>query len=81
MQQIVAGVSDGVILIETDQTIIWANDTALQMHGVRNVAELGATVSDYCQRFEARERNSARLPDGRRPIERVMAGETFDEVV
>ena len=37
---LLAGVSDGVILIETDQTIIWANETALQMHGVSNFHEL-----------------------------------------
>lgn len=81
LQEIVARVSDGVILIETDQTIIWANETALQMHGVQTVAELGTTVTEYCQRFELRYRNRLPVAQGRSPIERVMAGETFDEVV
>ena len=39
-------------LVETDQTIIWANQTALQMHGVDTVAGLGATVTEYRERFE-----------------------------
>ncbi len=81
LRQIVAGVSDGVILIETDQTIIWANETALRMHGVSNFHELGATVSEYRQRFELRYRNRHRLPEGSYPMERVLAGEAFDEVV
>ncbi len=81
LQQIVAGVSDGVILIETDQTIIWANATALQMHGVRSVAELGATVSDYRQRFELRYRDASGAGAGQTPIERLTAGETFEEAV
>lgn len=81
LQQIVSEVSDGVILIETDQTIIWANKTALDMHGVRTVAELGATVADYCRRFELHDRSRRRMGEGRTPIERLMAGETFDAVV
>ncbi len=81
LRQIVAGVSDGVILIETDQTIIWANETALLMHGVRSFHDLGANVSEYRQRFELRYRNRHRLPEGHYPMERVLAGEVFDEVV
>ncbi|NPD65633.1 PAS domain S-box protein [Lichenicola cladoniae] len=81
LQQIVSGVSDGVILIETDETIIWANETALEMHGVRTLADLGTTVPDYCGRFELRYRNGHRTAGGHTPIERVMAGETFNEVV
>ena len=81
LRQIVAGVSDGVILISTDQKIIWANETALTMHGVSSIAELGGTVSEYRQRFELRYRNRHRLPEGTYPMERVLAGEAFDEVV
>ncbi|RYF06097.1 MAG: PAS domain-containing protein, partial [Oxalobacteraceae bacterium] len=34
MRQIVAGLSEGVILIEPDQTITYANAAAVMMHGV-----------------------------------------------
>ena len=81
LQKIVSEFSDGVLLIETDRSIIWANDTALDMHGVRRVDELGPTVFDYCRRFDLRYRNGDRIEQGRTPIERVLAGETFDQVV
>ena len=84
MQQlrlIVAGVSDGVILINPDQSITWANQPALDMHGVTELAGLGGTATGYRERFELRYRNRHRLPEGEYPLERVMAGEAFDEVV
>jgi PAS domain S-box-containing protein len=81
LQQLVAGLNDGVILIEPDQTIAWANRAALAMHGVGRVEDLGATVSEYRARFELRYRNRHRLPAGQYPMERVLAGEAFDEVL
>ena len=44
LQQIIAGLTDGVILVDPDQTIAWANTMALVLHGVTKVEELGATV-------------------------------------
>lgn len=81
LRLILAALQDGVILIEPDQTISWANKAALRMHGVSAVADLGKTVSDYRIRFELRYRNRHRLPIGNYPMERVLAGEAFDEVV
>ncbi|WP_043840403.1 PAS domain S-box protein, partial [Muricoccus aerilatus] len=81
LRLILAALQDGVILIGPDQAITWANNAALRMHGVHEVAELGATVSEYRRRFELRYRNRHRLPEGAYPMERVMAGEAFDEVV
>lgn len=81
LRQIVAGVSDGVILIGTDQTIEWANEPALKMHGVNDIEGLGGDVVEYRKRFELRYRNRHRLAEGAYPMERVLAGEAFDEVV
>jgi hypothetical protein len=81
LQQLVAAVTDGVILVEPDQTITWANAAALRMHGVERMEELGGTVSEYRERFELRYRNRHRLPSGQYPMERVLAGEAFDEVL
>ncbi|WP_241667141.1 helix-turn-helix transcriptional regulator [Muricoccus nepalensis] len=81
LRLILAALQDGVILIDPDQRIAWANKAALRMHGVQEVAELGATVSEYRTRFELRYRNRHRVPEGAYPMERVMAGEAFDEVV
>ena len=43
MQQIIAGLTKGVVLIDPDQSIIWANDAALVMHGLQDVDALDVT--------------------------------------
>ncbi len=79
LQQIIAGLSEGVILVEPDQTIAYANEAALAMHGVRTLDELGPTVDAYRDRFSLRYRNNNR--PNHYPIERVVNGETFHDVV
>jgi PAS domain S-box-containing protein len=79
LHQIIAGLSEGVILIEPDQRITWANAAALAMHGATDLAELGGTVSAFRDTFVLRYRNNHVIT--RTPIERVLAGETFDEVI
>ena len=81
LQQIIAGLTEGVILVEPDQTIAWANDKALELHGVKKRSELGATVSEYRRRFVLTDRNSHRLPLGDDPMERLLTGKAFSEVV
>ena len=34
LQQIIAGLPEGVIIVNPDETIAWANEAALAMHGV-----------------------------------------------
>lgn len=81
LQQIITGLSEGVILIEPDQSITWANEAALTMQGAGGIDELGATVSEYRERFQLRYRNNHRLTEGNYPIDRVIAGEVFEDVV
>ncbi|MBK5354422.1 helix-turn-helix transcriptional regulator [Pseudomonas sp. TH41] len=81
LQQIIAGLSDGVILLELDQTILWANDAALAMHGVGQISELGANAKAYAKRFALRYRNNHPVPVDNYPINRVARGETFSDVV
>ncbi len=81
LQQIIAGLTEGVIIINPDQTIAWANQTALTLHGIKSVHELGNTVFEYRRRFELRYQNRHRLPEGDYPMERLLAGEAFSEVV
>ena len=54
----IAGLSEGVILIEPGQRIIWGNEAALAMHGVESLEDLGATVDAYRRRFRLRYRNN-----------------------
>jgi len=81
LQQIIAGLTEGVILVEPDQRILWANDAALRMHGIQAVTDLGSDVTQYRQRFRLRYRNNHPLQDGQYPIERVIAGECFTDVI
>jgi PAS domain-containing protein len=80
LQQIIAGLTEGVILVDPDQTIFWANETALAMHGVEKLEELGATVTEYRERFELQYRNNHKLLPGDYPMDRVVAGEEFSDV-
>jgi len=81
LQQIIAGLSDGVILLETDQTLLWANDAALTMHGVSQLSELGETAADYAERFALRYRNNHTVAADNYPISRVARGELFSDVL
>jgi PAS domain S-box-containing protein len=81
LQQIIAGLPEGVIIINPNQTIAWCNEAALAMHGVNSLSDLGATVSGYRERFELRYRNNHKLPPGDYPMDRVVAGEAFSGVV
>jgi PAS domain S-box-containing protein len=81
LQQIIAGLSDGVILLDPDQSILWANDAALAMHGVAQVSELGNNAKAYAKRFALRYRNHHPVPADSYPINRVARGETFSDVL
>ena len=81
LRLIVAGLTEGVILLHPDATILWANDAALRMHGAASLDDFGDTVNEYRRRFELRYRNNRPLAAGEYPIERVVSGETFAEVI
>ncbi len=81
LQQIIAGLSDGVILIKPDQTVCWANEAALVMHGATTISELGGTVAEYRSKFVLTHRNKHSLADGDSPLDRLIGGEVFAEVV
>jgi PAS domain-containing protein len=81
LHQIIAELPEGVIIINPDQTIAWANDAALAIHGVKSLKDLGRTVSDYRSRFELRYRDGQRLSPDEYPMARVVAGERFSEVI
>jgi PAS domain S-box-containing protein len=81
LQQIMAGITEGVILVEPDQAITCANHAALAMHGVESLDELGRTVEAYRRNFLVRYRTKQALEDAPSPIERVVAGEMFEDLV
>lgn len=81
LQQIITGLQEGIIIVNPDQTIAWANEAALAMHGIKSLEEFGGTISAYRERFELRYRNRHRLLPGDYPMDRIVAGEVLSEVV
>jgi PAS domain S-box-containing protein len=81
LRQIVAGLSEGVILIDDKGKIVWANETALRIHAAENVDALGGDAVGYRKRFQLRYRNNHLLGKDDYPLNRVVAGEEFSEVV
>ncbi|MER2269114.1 helix-turn-helix transcriptional regulator [Methylobacterium oxalidis] len=81
LQQIIDGLSEGVILIEPDQTITYANEAALALHGVSRLKDLGCDVTAYRKNFVPRYRNHHPPGAAHSPVERVVAGEAFRDVV
>jgi PAS domain S-box-containing protein len=80
IQQIAATLSEGVILIDVDQTIKWANAAALAMHGVDRPEALGGTIDEYHANFQVRFRNS-HSTTSQHSVESVAAGEAFRDVI
>jgi PAS domain S-box-containing protein len=80
IQLITADSSDGVIMIDVNQRIRWANAAALAMHGVTTADDLGGTIDAYHSRFGVRFR-AAPVVDSKYSLDSVACGETFRDVV
>lgn len=81
LEQLIADLTAGVILVDPTGTLVGANAAALKMHGIDKVADLGVTADDYCQLFSLRLRNGHRLKTREYPIMRMIAGESFPDLV
>lgn len=80
LQKIIAGLSEGVLLVEPDQTIAYANIAALRMHDVSDLDALGATVADYRRNYIALE-GADHSKVGSHPIDRVVEGKAMDDAI
>lgn len=81
LQQLVARLSEGIVLADPDGSIVWANSTALEVHGVETIEGLGRTVAGYRRRFRLAYRNHHALTPAQYPLQRLLAGQSFDDVV
>jgi PAS domain S-box-containing protein len=81
LQQIIAGLTEGVLLLDADGTIIWANEAALAAYGVETLAELGRTDSEFFKKFDLHYRNKHELTADKFPMARLRAGEEFSDVI
>ena len=81
LEQLISGLTAGVILVDLSGTILWANDAALAMHGVGKLEDLGATADEYAMRFSLSLRSGHRLASRDYPIMRILAGETIPDLI
>ena len=81
LHRIVADLTEGVILIEEDRRIVWANAAALVMHGCAELDELGDTPKSYHDRFQLAYRDGRALPKSEYPMERLIGGERYSGLV
>ena len=81
LEQLMAQLLDGVIVIDTAGTIISANVAALNMHGIDAVDALGGTAEGYAQRFSLRSADHKKLRHREYPLFRLLAGEAFPDLV
>ncbi|VCU68345.1 Transcriptional regulatory protein DevR (DosR) [Pigmentiphaga humi] len=81
LQQIISGLSEGVMLIDPDGSIVWANKTALTIHEAATPARLGRTAREYVAAYTLKYRNRHALAPAQYPIMRLLGGECFSDVV
>lgn len=81
LEQLIDGLSAGVILADPTGVILWANQAALAMHGVDTIDRLGRTSDEFCSRFRMRDEQHHRLQTRQYPLMRALAGEDVDSVV
>lgn len=80
LQQIIADLTEGVLLIDPGGSIVHANEVALAMHGCTRAEDLGVTATGYRKRFVLRYLNNHVLKAKQYPLVRVLAGDSFDDV-
>ena len=81
LQQIIAGLAEGIVLIDPVDGIVWANERALALHDVADLAGLGTTAAGYRKTYLLKYRNNHILTDSQYPIDRLLAGEPFENLV
>jgi PAS domain S-box-containing protein len=81
LQQIIAGLSEGVLLLDAEGAIVWANEAALAAYGVEALDELGANEAAFFEKFDLHYRNKHELTADKFPMARLLAGEEFSDVV
>lgn len=81
LQHIIAGLSEGIIVLEPDGAVAWANASALALHAVTKPADLGGTPAGYRKRYALKYRNRHAVPPRQYPLDRLAAGQSFEDVL
>ncbi|MDQ2137799.1 helix-turn-helix transcriptional regulator [Alcaligenaceae bacterium B3P038] len=78
LQQLIGGLGEGIIVLEPDGRIGWANAAALAMHEVRSIKALGADIDAYFQTFDLRHMNDRKLRKSDYPMSRAKAADLVE---
>ena len=81
LEQLMAQLLDGVILLDPSGLILSANAAALEMHGVHRLEDLGGTAEGYARRFTLWTADHRRLKQREYPLFKVLAGEAIPDMV
>ena len=81
LEQLMAQLLDGVILLDTAGVILSVNAAALAMHGVDKAEDLGGTAEDYARRFKLWTADHRPLNHREYPLFRALAGESVPDQV
>ena len=81
LQQIIAALTEGIILVDLDGKLAWADETALTLHEVRGVKELGATAAGYKARFKLSYLNGHELGADEYPMQQLLDGRAIDRAL
>lgn len=81
LQSIIAGLNEGIILLEANGAIAWANASALSLHGADKLEDLGGTPSGYRKRYTLTYRNRRRVAARQYPLDRLAAAEPFEDLL
>ena len=76
----ITGLSTGVVTLETDGSVQYANQAALAMHGVSELNALGSTADGYRERFVLEDLLDIPLPPEAYPFARLLRGEAFTDL-
>ena len=81
LQQIIAALTEGIIIVDPDGRLSWADDTALTLHGVRSLKELGGTAAGFAERYQVTYRNQHEIRPDDYPLQRLLRGDTIDKAL
>jgi PAS domain S-box-containing protein len=81
LEQLMAQLLEGVILLDPTGVILSANAAALAMHGVGGREELGGTAEEYARRFTLWTPDRRALKHREYPIFKLLAGEGIPDMV
>jgi len=78
MHRLVDQLTQGVLLLDINGNIVWANDAAAHLHGFNQHDDMLLTALQYQRQFDMRYVNHHKPGPGQHPLTRLANGKPFD---